>query len=121
MITREGVSYRAEEKPKVNALAVLLGLAVLLPIYGFQGWALSVMWRWFVIPPTGWHPIGFATGAGLVVLSSLFWRTKGSLGTDGLPDGGSLGSCGTVLKSQVFRVTATLLSLGMGWVFQALR
>ena len=61
---------------KMSSLWLLVLLLVVVPLLALlNGWALSILWGWFIVP-LGAPPIGVFHGAGLGILVSLFVRPK---------------------------------------------
>jgi hypothetical protein len=61
---------RREEESDVPLWAALLGLVMVLPLGLWNGFFLSIMWGWFLVP-LGVPSIGVAHAWGLAMLLSL--------------------------------------------------
>lgn len=91
-------------------LALALLLAVLGSIMG--GWALSVTWRWFIVPvfsaPT--LTIAQAIGVGLVVNLLTSRQTKEEDEDESWIE--------KVIKAAIYVVLYPLMAVGIGWIIK---
>jgi hypothetical protein len=109
-------------KPTSNAdadgcLASVLAMMALPPMVLLDGWALSLMWGWFVVGPTGWAAIGVWEAAGLMAIKPIVSLRRSAADQKAEKDEGPTKSLFMSLFMSVF---ATLFSLGLGWVLHGL-
>lgn len=92
----------------IKTLIVLLMICVVIPaLLMWQGWAVSTLWGWFVVP-LGLPAIGIAAAAGLCLVASAIRMRK---------------SKGTQTNSEKYEVFAGLIlippiSVLMGWIIK---
>lgn len=72
---------RERETPGSIAAAVVLLLALPVPLALLRGWALATLWAWFVVP-LGTQVITAPTAFGLGLLWSLFENARPKSGED---------------------------------------
>jgi hypothetical protein len=98
----------------VKALAaVVLAAIFFIPLGLLDGWALSVLWRWYVVPVFDIRPISVIEAFGLALFVGLL-RAKRSPERDEDALEGTL--------AEIFFVAfMPLFFLGMGWVWLQLR
>jgi hypothetical protein len=77
-----------------------------------EGWVISIMWRWFVAPVTGWPAISIWTAAGLSLLIGIVrydpFRAVREHHENDVED---------YIAAAIFLVMTDLLGLGIGWIF----
>jgi hypothetical protein len=54
------------------AVALLVGF----PLSVLRGWVLTILWRWHVVPVTGFAPLGVWPAVGLMAAATLFMYLK---------------------------------------------
>ena len=63
------------DERKTTGIELSFNLAMIVPIIMMNGFALSTLWLWFLVP-LGVIPIGIAHACGLTTLFSLFLLSK---------------------------------------------
>lgn len=48
-----------------------------------EGWALSILWRWFVVPATVFHPLSVAQAIGIAITVNMLTATSAKDENDG--------------------------------------
>lgn len=94
-------------KDDTDTLAILLG-AVIVPaaivaLSVYHGWALSILWGWFVVPAFGMAPLNIPTAIGLSSIGAYISGTNCVSRQDG----------GTLWASILL---GPLISLGFCWI-----
>lgn len=97
--------------------AAIISIVMLPFIIVLDGWALSLMWGWFVAPVTGWAAIGVWEAAGLMAIKPIFSYRRSASDEKIEKEEGALHS---IMSKVVTSVLATMLSLGIGWVLHLL-
>lgn len=89
--------------------ALILFLAI-IPTILFEGWILTYLWKWFVVPQFGLDPLHFTVAAGLSLLynymSMDLTTTRESFSDDTL----------TALAFTIFRVVLGFFVLFVGYI-----
>ena len=99
-----------------NALMGCIGLLAytLVVIVGGSiagGWALSIMWGWFVVPLFSVPALGIAQAVGLMcVVGMVFPKSTAN------SDGKKKDSITVIVESFVLAFVAPFISVGIGWI-----
>ena len=81
-----------------------LGAIALTPLVALlDGWAMAVMWRWFVVPIFHIQALGVAPCCGLVVLAALLTHQDSKRSVEGW-------------ALYALYVVRPLMLLGIGWI-----
>jgi hypothetical protein len=93
----------------VKALAAVVLVAIFfIPLALLDGWALSVLWRWYVVPVVHLQPISVVEAYGLALFVAAL-RAKRSKDDEDVLEG--------AVASLVYAALMPLLLLGLGWVW----
>jgi len=103
---------RSEEAAEGCALLLvtLVAMAVLWPL---EGWVVSLLWEWHVVPSTGFESIGVGTGIGIAALVSMLTFNYSEADREAR----EFGDKGAVLGRRIgASLTVTLAALFIGWL-----
>jgi hypothetical protein len=106
---------REKEKMKmeVGCLVALVALVISPALYVLNGWALSILWEWFIVP-IGLPPVSVPMAVGIAIVVGFLTkqtetkhcvdtRTKDEKITD-------------AIASIVAMIAYPLVALGIGWI-----
>lgn len=97
-----------EESLQSALSALFLGLALTLPFAAWSGFAVSHLWKWFVVP-LGLPAISIFHAAGLTLIATVM---------TGIPDVNSGRTAWEGLANSVLRgLFIPTLALGAGWAY----
>ena len=102
-------SNRTDEEKLLGCTAALIALLFVIPLAAWEGWAFSVLWRWFIVPATQWNPIGVWHAAGIIATITIISYTTPS-DSDKDPVERLFGKISE-------GILVPLASLGLGWLF----
>ena len=89
----------------------LLGMLVAVPLAAWEGWAVSILWGWFVVP-LGVPSLSVWSAAGLALVAALLTHQWKRPSDDDDAD-----------AMLAWRITVGLIlppwCLGFGWIFHA--
>jgi len=97
--------------------AAVISLMMFPFIIVLDGWALSLMWEWFVVGPTGWQAIGIWEAAGLMAIKPIVSYRRSAADEKIEQEEGRLRA---LVNRAVSAVLATLFALSVGWVLHLL-
>jgi hypothetical protein len=60
------------EKNLIVCLGIILGIILIPVLVIFQGWVLTVLWSWFVVPTFRLPELSIAVAIGLTLVVSMF-------------------------------------------------
>lgn len=100
----------SEQDFKVKALSNTLGLLLIPAVIAFKGWAVQVMWGWFVTPAFSIPAPSVALCVGLALFASMFTGTGGRAKKEGE----------TLLDIAIVGAVVILFCLGVGYVVHLL-
>lgn len=93
-------------------LLLLLAPAAILALTLWPSVAIVPLWRWYVVPVTGWPELGYAHAAGLAIVVCLLRPMPISAVADNRSDKEKWRAFGMTLL-------APLIALGVGWALLA--
>lgn len=109
------MSKYKEGEAVIGCLVVVLTIFLLPVSYLLNGWVLSILWGWFVVPYFEWAPIltvGQAIGVAMVVGFLTY-----HMGTKGCRDDRDQAEKTIdVLSSIIGWILHPLITLGVGWI-----
>lgn len=86
----------------------------LLPFQmAFDGWALMLLWAWYVSPATGWPEVGFITAAGLTLLRPILAYRYSQADVDAEDE---YPRAAMLVAKFMFGILLTAMALFVGWV-----
>lgn len=92
---------------------ILLFVLVFALIISWQGYALTVLVAWFLVPAFGMAPLGIVTAIGMCLICRLM--------TSKITDKGATGSHLYVLVIMIQNgVLIPAFALGFGWIFKSI-
>lgn len=91
------------------SLAVAVVLVVGIPLLLYYAFVVSTLWGWFAVPAFGVEKVGVLGTAGLISIVSVLRQ----YGSSGAPERN--GKDGP-LAHLTIRLSAPLISLGIGWI-----
>jgi len=81
---------------------------LIVPLTIWRGYALTVLWQWFMVPALGLPELRVAEAIGVaLVVTYLTYHSAGSDIKDGTEE---------AVKRTVFQALFPLLALGFGWI-----
>jgi len=102
-----------KEEDKINLLAcsfVLLVLLIVTPLVAIlQGWVLTVLWSWFIVPTFGLPELSIAVAIGLSLIVSMFRGYNNTTKNENLEKSEQVGKVIVLLFGPLF-------VLFLGWI-----
>lgn len=100
-----------EKDGAAEALGCLAAVLALPPILLLRGWAMTILWGWFITPVFGLASPGLAACLGLSVTVDAFWGIRQREPADDCTFGEKC------LRLILWPVATISLLLALGWVF----
>ena len=92
-----------------------MGLVALLafPALILNGWVLSILWRWYIVPATHWHALSVAQGAGIMLVLGL---ARGTQSTQTQSLNGIKSNKTRYIAAVTLVFSLPLFALAFGWI-----
>lgn len=93
----------------INFIAFVVSMLLWLPIAALWGWAISLLWEWFIVPAFNLPIILMHEALGLAVVMSLLTKNVDTTDTRDYVE--------QLVSSNIIGVLRPLLAVGVGWVY----